>query len=417
MSSKFCPLPFAHINIKPNGKTSACWRNGGSVGDYNTKSFTEIWNDKPLVDLRKSLMNGEQPSSCQSCWDMEKSGTLSTRERSIKDYEHIVTEDQARKYIDNIVPISNVQSIEVRVGNACNLMCRHCGPEYSSMWENAIRKDPVLKSDLKSLSTFDFNSPERSEDLSVERVTEIKEIISGGSITEIMWSGGEPLFHNAHYEILESAQQFANQISLSYSSNLNKLSFGKNRSVLELWKPFKKVNLRISFDADDKIYSYVRTGGNVKLVEDNIEKVRSLSNVVILGSVTASIFNMTRLLDIVKYMSSIGIMFHASIVQYPPSLNPKLLHPDLKAKITTEVQDFLSNTGENIKSLWPGVIDGEELKTAITRVEFYCNYLLKYMNAEDRFAEWPNFVKHAKSLDRINATTYLEVYPEFKPYE
>lgn len=415
-SSTFCPLPFAHINIKPNGRVSACWRHSNQIGDYTKKSLTEIWNDAPITELRSDLLNDKQPSDCKSCWDMERSGILSTRQRSINDYAHLIDEKTATSYSNQIVPITEVKSIEVRVGNACNLMCRHCSPEYSSIWENAVIKNEPLRKELRLLGVFDPKVLAGTEDLSRERIDEIKGIISGGSISEIMWSGGEPLFHNAHYEILESAQENASKMTLSYSSNLNKLSFGKNRSVLELWQPFKRVDLRVSFDADDKIYSYVRTGGNIANVEQNIKRVQSMPNVRVLGSVTASVFNMSRLLDIMKYVTSLDISFHASIVQYPPSLNPKLLPPDIKSKITSEVTDFMNDTVTNVRALLPNA-SAARVSYFAERLNFYGDYLLNYMNSEDKFSDWHLFKQHANALDNLNSTNYLDVYPEFKPYE
>lgn len=415
-SPTFCPLPFAHINIKPNGKVAACWRHSSQVGDYNQDSFTEIWNHRPMIEIRNGLLNGEKPVDCKSCWDMEASGILSTRQRSIEDYKHLITEETAASFVDQIVPITEVKSIEVRVGNACNLMCRHCGPEYSSMWENAVKKNETIRNELRSLETFEPRVLNGTQDLTPERVEEIKDIIAKGSIAEIMWSGGEPLFHNAHYEILESAIPRAHEISLSYSSNLNKLSFGKNRSVVELWKPFKKVDLRISFDADDNLYSYVRTGGNIKIVEQNILQVKALSNVRILGSLTASIFNMTRLLDIMKYLTSLDVIFHASIVQYPLSLNPKMLPPELKAKITSEVTEFMTAAGTLVKEMLPHISE-ERLISLVSRLRFYGRYLLTYMNSEDKFSDWHLFKKHARALDVLNNTNYLDVYPEFRQYD
>ena len=52
------------------------------------------------------------------------------------------------------VDTKNIKSIEIRFDNICNLMCRHCSPKYSSMWENAVKKDNNLMSLMKEYSTY-----------------------------------------------------------------------------------------------------------------------------------------------------------------------------------------------------------------------------------------------------------------------
>ena len=46
MNNTFCVMPFTHLNIKHEGKVSACWRFPDKLGDYNKrltlKSFSTI---------------------------------------------------------------------------------------------------------------------------------------------------------------------------------------------------------------------------------------------------------------------------------------------------------------------------------------------------------------------------------------
>ena len=78
-SSTFCPMPFSHLNIKHEGKVSACWRYPDELGNYTSSTLEEIWNNKNIKQLRKSLLNSEKPAGCKSCWDLEASNSKSTR--------------------------------------------------------------------------------------------------------------------------------------------------------------------------------------------------------------------------------------------------------------------------------------------------------------------------------------------------
>ena len=141
ISKTFCVLPFTHLNIKQKGKISACWRYPGKIGDYSKQTLQEIWNDTEIKKIRKALLNDERYHGCKSCWDMEDSGIVSTRQqhtafpqRNQQDIESIIADDYT-------MPISELQHIEIRFDNICNLMCRHCSSDYSSKWHAAVQQD------------------------------------------------------------------------------------------------------------------------------------------------------------------------------------------------------------------------------------------------------------------------------------
>ena len=90
MSKTFCVMPFCHVNIKQEGKVSACWRYPDKIGDYTAQTVQEIWNGKEIKELRRQLLNNERPVGCRSCWDMEDSGVRSTRLQTAIDYQNIM---------------------------------------------------------------------------------------------------------------------------------------------------------------------------------------------------------------------------------------------------------------------------------------------------------------------------------------
>ena len=102
MSKTFCPMPWTHLNIKQEGKVSACWRFPDKLGDYRTQKLQEIWNDKELLQLRSDLLNDIQNNGCRSCWDMENSGTVSTRQTCTQTFNYVdqkFVEDNKTKII------------------------------------------------------------------------------------------------------------------------------------------------------------------------------------------------------------------------------------------------------------------------------------------------------------------------------
>ena len=69
-----CPLPFVHMNIKPDKTTTSCWRCLENHGDYTKHSLMDIWQSSPWNEFRQQHKDGQQPKGCRSCWETEKNG-------------------------------------------------------------------------------------------------------------------------------------------------------------------------------------------------------------------------------------------------------------------------------------------------------------------------------------------------------
>jgi radical SAM protein with 4Fe4S-binding SPASM domain len=408
----FCPMPFCHVNVKQEGKVSACWRYPDRIGDYTSESIVEIWNGDKLKTLRKQLLNGERPEGCRSCWDMEDSGVKSTRQQTTEDYKKIADFDTVKEIIadDYSMPLTNLKSVEVRFDNICNLMCRHCSPDYSSVWEVAVKRDESLNKKMIELGTF--RKQEEHVKLNDRIIDEIGSL--SGNLVEVMLAGGEPLYHNKHYKFIESLLPNANKIMLSYNSNLTTLEY-KGKNILDLWKNFRRVLLRVSIDGDRDCYQYVRVHNDLDKVEANIAKVIELPNTKVSATCTTSLLNITRLTSVIEYFLSLGAYFHTSIVQYPRALNPKLLPQQLKDKVTVEwkewIKDIDNNIAKNVK--YTNNIDLELHKRSILK---FGNQVVDYMNSADWHKHWPEFVDYTNTLDLHLKTDILDVYPEFDNY-
>lgn len=411
MSKTFCVMPFCHVNIKQEGKVSACWRYPDKIGDYTKQTVQEIWNGREIKELRRQLLTDQRPVGCRSCWDLEDSGVRSTRMQTAIDYQDIMDIEKARQSIsdDFAMPLTSLKSIEIRFDNICNLMCRHCSPDYSSKWEVTVKKNTRLRNKMIQFGTYRKNDSHINLNQSI--IDEIGDIISP-NLVEIMLAGGEPLYHGSHYSFIESMLPYANKIKLSYNSNLTTLDH-KGNSILDLWKHFKKVDLRVSIDGDPGCYHYVRAHFGLSTIEKNICLAQKEPNIRISATCTTSLLNITRIVSIIEYFLSLGTYFHASLVQYPRALNPKLLPFNLKEKITKEWNHWIADIDENIRRCVKP-LPNTDIESHRKNILKFGQMVIDYMNSEDWHEHWTEFIDYSSELDAYFKTNLLEVYPEYK---
>jgi len=71
-SSLVCPQIFKSMQVNADGRVLPCcvdWKSINIVGDVKNQSLHKIWNDKPIMELRKRHLSGERFSfsPCQGC--------------------------------------------------------------------------------------------------------------------------------------------------------------------------------------------------------------------------------------------------------------------------------------------------------------------------------------------------------------
>ena len=80
-----------------------------------------------VKQLRSDFLDGKQPDSCKGCWNLENRGLTSIRPMVNEISGNL---DPATLSVEDEYPISY---LELRDGNLCNMGCRMCGPEASSI--------------------------------------------------------------------------------------------------------------------------------------------------------------------------------------------------------------------------------------------------------------------------------------------
>jgi len=277
VSPTFCLAKWHHTTIYMHrGQTHSCYHpkpHNIPVPElkYNPSA---LHNTPQKIDERLEMLNGEKPSGCQYCWNVEALGDDYISDRKIRNAS-IYTPERAEEIQRN--PLSNTinpEYIEIAFSQECNFKCGYCHPMHSSSYYNEIKKHgPVTtvknhRCDINWFELYDEDSPyveawwrwwpEVSKTLNILRVT-----------------GGEPLLHKTTWKLFEELERNPKpHLEINMNSNLGSThrhvhKLTEHVSHLLEAKKIKGFKLFTSMDTWGAPAEYLRTGLNLDTWEKN----------------------------------------------------------------------------------------------------------------------------------------------------
>jgi MoaA/NifB/PqqE/SkfB family radical SAM enzyme len=239
----FCVAPFTHLSTKTDGSIKACCRSLPALANIKNKTLLEAWNNTEMKQLRNDLINGVRNERCDVCWKLEDVGAQSLRMKynNATKGRQLINAETNLKSLNEDYSLNNKPTwIEFKLSNLCNFKCRMCHPMDSTRWFEDYKKIEHIHEDSWQREMTDLNLTKKSllRSYSEEFFENLPEFMS--NVDEIWFAGGEPLYDNDHYRILESVMHRADKITLNYATNLSMLS-NKKYNVIDYWKKFKKL--------------------------------------------------------------------------------------------------------------------------------------------------------------------------------
>lgn len=246
------------------------------------------------------------------------------------------------------VELTNIEYIELRFSNACNLSCLHCTPSYSSKWQSLLL-DREITEDDKKYNIQNILDKSTNQSWTLKDVDNLLEdvITNFPNLNRFDIAGGEPLYQKQFWRFLEGIAYHPNiaNIEIVMISNFNtEVDYER---LSELLEPFSKSCIRISVDGSNKIYKYFRSG-----IYDNISKNIATfktknTKTVLEATNTISIYQLLDFNNTVRDMAQLGVdRLHHSFVQYPTYLSPTVL-PN-KDKILDDIKSSTEIIDENM---------------------------------------------------------------------
>ena len=392
MSETFCPLLFQHLATHPHGVlTHRCVanhrnslsssRDGDRFYNLNRDTVFDTMNSESYKKARLEVLDGKKPRACMRCYSEEAKGMASKRTEEIKNYPEYTVE-VARDATDSDGFMKDVQLefVELRLGNVCNVACRTCNPASSSKWRNDY--DALQKKTTFKLTTYDtmegFRWPERDgfwEDL-LQHCDRVKTFYI---------NGGEPTLIKEHFRFLERLVELGKtDIKLWYNINMTNM----NDKVIDLWKKFDHVKVSCSIDDLGDRNHYIRYPTKWNDVEKNFLRLKK-EGFEIDVTQTVSWMNYSTLGDFYNFFHrQHGVWVHHNYVYDPDILSPAVL--------PKEMRDKIHNKFSNVFDDWKL----QEFK--------------KMFGGPDRKEKWEKAKEYTRNLDEIRKQNILDFLPEFE---
>lgn len=410
--SKFCILPWIHMATYTNGKSLLCCLAQPTDDDrlnLNNATIDAIWNSYYFKNARKDMMAGKALPACRHCWKEEASGIRSHRMNE----NNLWTKKLGREYIDNLIASTRedghldqeVITLDLRLGNTCNVQCVMCRPTDSSKWvkaaetiaadsEGEVKHDWEWKIQDHKQNSFEWAA---DDDFWID---EIEPLLP--NMRHFIFAGGEPLYLKNHKRFLKKCVEsgHAQNIELRYHTNGTIMP----DDIIELWSNFKFVELMLSIDGMGDQNYWLRYPTDWETVEKTLDKVENAPPHIV-GKVlcTVSALNIWYLPDFAEWLfakdyKKIGIhdhqgMFHPGILHFPQYLCSKVLPKEIKEQVTVKLLKFIEK--------YPDKNKVQELRSVVD-----------FMNSEDWSDKWDALNRYIGSIDRMRKTSFVDSFPE-----
>jgi len=384
----FCMLPWASLHVAMNGSAFPCCFADGElpIGSTREQKLEEIWNGKPMRELRLDMLAGRPSRVCTKCYEQEASGFCSLRNSANANFAHhspFVSETRP----DGSLPRMNIAYLDVRFSNVCNFRCRTCGPEASTAW-------------YKDVSGRSFSGVIRPTASAAEIMEEIAPLLP--QVEQVYFAGGEPTLMKEHYQVLERLLELGRaDVRVSYATNFSTLRF-MHWDLLELWRQFSSVTVGASLDGSGARGEYLRKGQRWSSVIENRHRLSAACpHVNFHLSSTLSLLNSLHLPDFHEEWAADGLIrpgqVHINILHDPPHLRLTTLPRQMKERVRARYRDHIAFLSSH-----------PECDSAIRGYES----AIRFMDSQDTTGSLPELRTIILEQDSRRQESFADTFPE-----
>ena len=380
---------------------------------------------------RKIMLRNERPTECSYCWTQEDLGNLSDRHYrsgepwAAEHYEAIVNgtgdEDSIPSYV------------EVNFNNACNLKCSYCSPQFSSSWDDEIRRFGGYPTSTTHNDASHFTGrrrpiPNREHNPYVDAFWEWWPSLYP-KLKHFRMTGGEPLMDRNTYRVFDYVLAFPKpDLHIDVTSNFSveeKLwqqyfSYVSQlcKSNIEHFMQYVSLDTGIAEHAEYLRHGldFMKVAGRVDMFLRQIPYRNSLTFIVTMNNL--SILGLKNLLQSIltlrrKYSTTYQrVWFDTPILRQPTWQSLQIL-PPVYAKRLQDVVDWMQANLETEDKPFQGFKDYE-----VQRMQRVLDWMQEGSKLDQEYVtmQRADFYRFFNEHDKRRGTWFLNTFPEMKEF-
>lgn len=320
ISPSFCVLPWVHLMTRPTGTAQICCLQPNELAKDDgvpylipEDSIREIWASERYREIRREMLEGTWPEGCGACRLAEETGKLSYRLHSLQWWNQhhgaeiagLVARSRDRGFSVAQEPIS----LDLRLGNACNLACRSCHPVNSSRlgqeWEALLASHPEFR-EFWNGRYFEARVANEKARLSSWHRDEnfrkdLAEILPG--VRFLYLTGGEPTLVKGNLDLLRACVENGSAAGTTLMVTTNLTAF--HPEFFGLFRHFREVYLTLSVDAFGAGNEYLRYPSQWGRTDHNLRALLRLEgDVHVHFAVVVQFHNVLNLVELLDYFEA-----------------------------------------------------------------------------------------------------------------
>jgi hypothetical protein len=364
-----------------------------------------------MTYVRQKLLDGELPTGCTECKQMDQHGKISGRQRQLlkagvqlEQFEKtLASSPWVKEFAQGGITKQMPQDWQIDLGNYCNGACVFCTPHSSSRLATEFKKIGIIS---------ETPPPNWTDDPALVQQL-IDTLVTSKHIQYLHFIGGETLITPAFKTILEALIQAGlnRTATIGFTTNLGVW----RDDVVKLLTQFQGVNLGMSVESFKIINDYVRYPVCLPGMFETMDKwfkIGKQQQWLMQFRMTPTALTVGHMLGVYEYAWHHSISVEScNFLNKPECLRPTVLPPEYKERIIAELQTWIdqhpidNNVVVNTRN--PTVARQQ----IVQDLKSYVNYLRSEIDQSWRL---PDLVAYLKRLEASRGNSILTYLPEYE---
>jgi len=415
----FCNSPWYELHIYWDGSLGICCQEDhklyASDQHYNIATMTikDWFNSEPVREFRQALLGNDSVSACARCTRDEAHGANSRRLKSNQKsviftsaFEESFKQSPGHRLFEHSRQTGHSDSLpidlHIDLGNYCNLACKMCNAQASSV----IASQQVqwgMESSRQYVGT-DWTGDHEVWTNFLQQLLELP------ALNNIHFMGGETLLTNRFEQLVDFFIQHG-RFDVCFSFVTNGTVFKPD--LLNKLKQFRRVGIEVSIETVDQHNAYQRQGTDTTKVLNNIKRYREHcdgTNITVTLRPAISALTIGYHVELLRYALAHELIVKSNWVYSPQFLNVAVLPREIKNTYMLQYQELLAEL--------PARVAGQDYNASDTAncvdiIREHAQACVNALLAPDQTELLPQLVAHCQQWDQVYGYDALALYPEW----